>query len=81
MGSLEVRFGAKLQDINPIRLALSLLFSLDEADPLQLRKQLSGGHAAAAEVLADLRNGVIHIRPALPVPPAVLDGQAHAVKQ
>ena len=81
MGSLEVRFGAKLQDVNPIRLALALLYTLNQTDPLQLRKQLSGGHAAAAEVLADLRDGVIHIRPAFPVPPAVPDGQAHAIEQ
>ena len=70
-----------MQDIDAIRLALALLFSLDQTDPLQLRKQFPGGDAAAAEVLADLGNGVIHIRPALLVPPAVLDGQAHAVER
>ena len=70
-----------MQDINAVRLALALLPALDQADPLQLRKQLSGGDAAAAKVLADLRNGIIHIRPALPVLPAVPDGQAHAVEQ
>ena len=70
-----------MQDINPIRLALALLLTLDQSDPFQLREQLSGCDAAAAEVLANLRNRVIHIRPALPVPPAVPDGQAHAVEQ
>jgi len=70
-----------LQDIDAIRLALALLYAIDQSDPFQLRKQLSGGDAAAAEVLADLRNRVIRIRPAFPVPPAVLDGQAHAVEK
>ena len=70
-----------MQDIDAIWLALALLFALDPTDTLQLRKQLSGCDEAAAEVLADLCDGVIHIRPAFPVPPAVPDGQAHAVEQ
>jgi hypothetical protein len=71
LGSLEVWFGAKSQDIDAIRLALALLFTLDQADPFQLRMQLSGDGTAVPEVLSNLRNHVIHICPACPVPPAV----------
>ena len=48
---------------------------------LQIKIQLPGGDAAAPQVPADLRDGIVDIHPTMIVKPAVPDGHAHTVKK
>lgn len=82
--SLEIGLKAKAHDIDSIRLALTLLLPLNQANPggaVQLGKQLGRCDAAASEVLANFRNCIVDIGSALLIIPVVLQGQAHAIKK
>ena len=81
---LYLRFwqaGRKVLDVDQTGSAQTTAFALDEVDVFQYPEQLDRFVFGTTERFLHLSDGVDDIHPPLLVQPAVLDRQAHAVKQ
>jgi len=80
---LRNRFGGKPLDIDPGRMALPLLHTLDQTNAgygVKLGKKPYPFVVPTVKGSLNLVQGVVDIDPAAVVIPMVLDGQTHAVK-